>query len=47
MITPDFTRSYINSMHTVQEILKANKIQAVFDVHRDAGIPSKQLQLLK
>ena len=39
---PDFTRSYINSMHTVQEILKANKkIQAVFDVHRDAGIPSK------
>ena len=39
---PDFTRSYINSMHTVQEILKVSKkIQAVFDVHRDAGIPSK------
>lgn len=39
---PDFTRSYINSMNTVQDILKVNKkIQAVFDVHRDAGIPSK------
>ncbi|NMA02968.1 MAG: stage II sporulation protein P [Clostridia bacterium] len=45
---PDFTRSYINSMHTVQEILKANKkIQAVFDVHRDAGIPSKSTTTVK
>lgn len=45
---PDFTRSYLNSMNTVKEILKTNKkIQAVFDVHRDAGIPSKATTTLE
>lgn len=39
---PDFSRSYIKSLETAQKILKANKtIQAVFDVHRDAGFTTK------
>ncbi|NLT94536.1 MAG: stage II sporulation protein P [Clostridia bacterium] len=45
---PDWSRSYINSMQTVQALLKANKtIRAVFDVHRDAGFKSKETTTVK
>lgn len=40
---PDWTRSYIKSLQTAQKLLKVNKtIQAVFDIHRDAGFKSKE-----
>ncbi|MGI6224651.1 MAG: stage II sporulation protein P [Peptococcales bacterium] len=45
---PDWARSYINSMQTVQSLLKVNKtIRAVFDVHRDAGFKDKSTTTVK
>jgi len=45
---PDFTQSYINSMRTVQQILKKNPgIQVVLDIHRDAGLKSRSDTLVK
>lgn len=45
---PDWTKSYINSMRTVQQILKKhNKIQVVLDIHRDAGLNSRADTLVK
>lgn len=39
---PDWNRSYINSLATIKTLLQANPdVQAVFDVHRDAGFTSK------
>lgn len=40
---PDWNRSYINSLFSAQSLLVDNKdVQAVFDVHRDAGFTSKE-----
>lgn len=40
---PNWNRSYINSLATVKDLLASNpKVQAVFDVHRDAGFTSKE-----
>lgn len=45
---PDFAKSYINSMRTVQQVLKKyNKIQVVLDIHRDAGLNSRADTLAK
>ncbi len=45
---PDWTKSYINSMQTVKQLLqKNNKIQAVIDIHRDAGLSSRSDTLVK
>lgn len=45
---PDWTKSYINSMRTLQQVLKKyNKIQVVFDIHRDAGLNSRADTLIK
>ena len=45
---PDWSRSYINSMRTAQDLLKANPtIQAVFDIHRDAGFSNKSTTTVK
>lgn len=39
---PDYTKSYINSMRTVQQLIKENpKLQLVLDIHRDAGMDSR------
>ncbi|MCR4441330.1 MAG: stage II sporulation protein P [Peptococcaceae bacterium] len=39
---PDWTKSYINSRRTAQQLLKKySKIQLVIDVHRDAGLESR------
>lgn len=39
---PDWTKSYINSLRTVQQIIKKHKeIQVVLDIHRDAGMNSR------
>lgn len=39
---PDWTKSYINSMRTVQQVLnKYKSIQMVLDIHRDAGLKSR------
>ena len=40
---PNWNRSYINSLGTVKDLLAAHpKVQAVFDIHRDAGFTSKE-----
>lgn len=40
---PDWNRSYINSLATIQSLLKSYPdVRAVFDVHRDAGFTSKE-----
>lgn len=45
---PDWTKSYINSMRTVQQILKKYpKIQVVLDIHRDAGLAARSDTLVK
>lgn len=45
---PDWAKSYLNSMHTVTSLLKVNpKIQAVIDIHRDAGLSSRNDTLVK
>lgn len=45
---PDFTKSYINSMRTVQGLLKKYpKVQVVIDVHRDAGLNQRSDTLVK
>ncbi|QNB46174.1 hypothetical protein BR63_07515 [Thermanaerosceptrum fracticalcis] len=45
---PDWTKSYINSMRTVQALLKQNsKIQTVIDIHRDAGLQSRSSTLTR
>lgn len=45
---PDFTKAYINSMSTVQQLLKRyQKVQLVLDIHRDAGLSSRSDTLVK
>lgn len=45
---PDFTKAYINSMSTVQQLLKKyQKAQLVLDIHRDAGLSSRSDTLVK
>ena len=45
---PDFTKSYINSMQTVKQLLQKNdKIQMVIDIHRDAGLDTRSDTLVK
>lgn len=45
---PDYTKSYINSMKTVKQLLgKYKKIQMVIDIHRDAGLSSRKDTLIK
>lgn len=45
---PDWTKSYINSMKTVQQLLKKHPdIQVVLDIHRDAGLNSRTDTLVK
>lgn len=40
---PEWSRSYHNSLNTVSSLLKGNaKVQAVFDIHRDAGYSKKE-----
>lgn len=40
---PSFTKSYGNSLKTVQTMLAENpSVQVVIDVHRDAGVPKKE-----
>lgn len=39
---PNWSRSYQNSLATVQQLLKSSPaVKAVFDIHRDAGFTSK------
>lgn len=39
---PNWNKSYQNSLSSVQQLLKVNpEVQAVFDIHRDAGFTSK------
>lgn len=45
---PDWTKSYINSMRSVQQLLKKHPtIQMVIDIHRDAGLNSRSDTLIK
>jgi len=45
---PDWTKSYINSRRTVQQLLKKYpKIQVVLDIHRDAGLESRADTLVR
>lgn len=45
---PDWTKSYINSMRTVQQVLKKHPgIQLVLDIHRDAGLKSRADTMVK
>lgn len=45
---PDFTKSYLNSLRTVQQVLKKHpSIQVVLDIHRDAGLKSRKDTLVK
>ena len=45
---PDWTKSYINSMRTVQALLKQNpKIQTIIDIHRDAGLQFRSSTLTR
>lgn len=45
---PDFTKSYINSMRTVQQLLKVNpRLQVLLDIHRDAGQKNRSDTLVK
>jgi len=45
---PDWTKSYINSMYSVQQLLKKyTKIQMVIDIHRDAGLNSRSDTLVR
>jgi stage II sporulation protein P len=45
---PDWTKSYVNSMHTVKNYLKKyQKLQAVIDIHRDAGLQTRGDTLVK
>ncbi len=45
---PDYTKSYINSLRTVQQILKKYpNIQVVLDIHRDAGLKKREDTLVK
>lgn len=45
---PDFTKSYLNSMKTVKKYLQQYpRIQAVLDIHRDAGLKSRRDTLVK
>ena len=40
---PDWSRSYHNSLNTINSLLKGNTdVQAVFDIHRDAGYTKKE-----
>ena len=40
---PDWSRSYHNSLNTINNLLSGNKsVQAVFDIHRDAGYTKKE-----
>lgn len=40
---PDWSRSYKNSLNTINNLLQGNpQVQAVFDVHRDAGYTKKE-----
>ncbi|MFY9174934.1 MAG: stage II sporulation protein P [Peptococcia bacterium] len=45
---PDYTKSYINSLQTVKKFLKKYpSIQVVLDIHRDAGLKSRNDTLVK
>jgi stage II sporulation protein P len=45
---PDWTKSYINSMSTLQNLLKSyKKLQMVIDIHRDAGLERRGDTLVK
>lgn len=45
---PDWTKSYINSMKTVQQVLKKHpSIQLVLDIHRDAGLKTRADTMVK
>lgn len=40
---PEWSRSYHNSLNTINGLLKGNlEVQAVFDIHRDAGYSKKE-----
>lgn len=40
---PDWLKSYSNSLKTAQQLLKANpSLQILFDIHRDAGLKTKE-----
>lgn len=45
---PDFTKSYLNSLQTVKNFLQEYpKLQVVLDIHRDAGLSSREDTLVK
>lgn len=45
---PDWTKSYINSMRSVQQLLKKHSaVQMVIDIHRDAGLNTRTDTLVK